>query len=154
MPASMAWAEVVGFKQVSQSQSGAGLAFFGWSMGDRVAGLPEGTFRGSIDFQVRLPWWLVAWQLNEQILMTRPVRTSNLAESQQGAAARLNAGNEPSNIRPGTQILRLNAANRSALDLLDVHSHVQDMVSAALNHAIERTDIAVIATPGKRYMSG
>jgi len=24
-------------------------------MGDRVAGLPEGAFRGSIDFQMRLP---------------------------------------------------------------------------------------------------
>jgi len=27
-----------------------GLLFFGWGMGDRVAGLPEGTFRGSINF--------------------------------------------------------------------------------------------------------
>jgi len=27
------------------------LLFFGWGMGDRVAGLPEGTFSGSIDFQ-------------------------------------------------------------------------------------------------------
>ena len=30
---------------------GRGLLFFGWGMGDRVAGLPEGTFSGSIDFQ-------------------------------------------------------------------------------------------------------
>ena len=56
LTASMVWVEVVGFKQVSQSQSGEGLAFFGWSMGDRVAGLPEGTFSGSIDFQMRLAW--------------------------------------------------------------------------------------------------
>jgi len=48
--------EVVGFKKVSQGQSGEGLAFFGWGMGDRVAGLPEGAFSGSIDFQMRLPW--------------------------------------------------------------------------------------------------
>jgi len=27
------------------------LLFFGWGMGNRVAGLPEGTFSGSIDFQ-------------------------------------------------------------------------------------------------------
>ena len=33
---------------------GRGLLFFGWGMGDRVAGLPEGTFSGSIDFQMRL----------------------------------------------------------------------------------------------------
>jgi len=30
---------------------GRGLLFFGWGMGNQVAGLPEGTFRGSIDFQ-------------------------------------------------------------------------------------------------------
>ena len=48
----MAWEEVVGFKQVSQGRLGEGVAFFG--MGDRVAGLPEGTFRGSIDFHMRL----------------------------------------------------------------------------------------------------
>ena len=51
MPALVAWAEVVGFKQVSQGRLGEGVAFFGWGMGDRVAGLPEGTFSGSIDFQ-------------------------------------------------------------------------------------------------------
>ena len=45
----MVWVEVVGFKQVSQGRLGEGVAFFG--MGDRVAGLPEGTFSGSIDFQ-------------------------------------------------------------------------------------------------------
>ena len=56
MPASMVRVEVIGFKKVSQGQLGEGLAFFRWGMGDRVAGLPEGTFRGSIDFQMRLPW--------------------------------------------------------------------------------------------------
>ena len=30
---------------------GRGLLFFGWGMGNQVAGLPEGTFSGSIDFQ-------------------------------------------------------------------------------------------------------
>jgi len=35
---------------------GRGLLFFGWGMGNQVAGLTEGTFSGSINFQMRLPW--------------------------------------------------------------------------------------------------
>ena len=55
MPALVAWVEVVGFKQVSQGQLSEGLAFFDGVSGDQVAGLPEGAFSGSIDFQMRLP---------------------------------------------------------------------------------------------------
>ena len=51
----MAWVEVVGFKQVSQGQLGEGLAFYDGVMGDQVAGLPEDTFSGWINFQMRLP---------------------------------------------------------------------------------------------------
>ena len=44
---------------------GRGLLFFGWGMGNRVAGLPEGTFSGSIDFQMHLPWELAAFGEND-----------------------------------------------------------------------------------------
>jgi len=39
------------------------LLFFGWGVGDRVAGLPEGTLSGSIDFQMRLPWGMLEMRL-------------------------------------------------------------------------------------------
>ena len=65
----MVWVEGVGFKQVSKIQSGEGLAFFGWGRGDRVAGLPEGTFCGWIDFQMRLPWGLFSSESFETCLV-------------------------------------------------------------------------------------
>ena len=61
----MVWVEVIGFKQVSQGQLSEGLAFFDGVSGDQVAGLPEGAFSGSIDFQMHLPWELAAFGEND-----------------------------------------------------------------------------------------
>jgi hypothetical protein len=47
--------KLLDLSRLAKVSRGRGLLFFDGVSGDQVAGLPEGTFSGSIDFQMRLP---------------------------------------------------------------------------------------------------